>query len=1421
MALDSCSSGSAIENGLQRINLNTKQFNPDHHEAKARNQGIENFPSQPKIVHNPAQPAENDSVGWQRFLAAYQSGKWESCDDEKEISSTDDSPSADLTIVYDSHGTPMDNKDYFHHYHHLAAPNLPPMKRRKRHEALLRHGIVKSHSRQHLQRYAEMAKRIFDCDMVTLSFASADERNIIFLAADGPPISQVPTCASICSHALLLEGDSDIFVVPDMAQDWRFDRLFGKEGFHKEMTYRFHASAPILLSCSETPCCKMSVSPIHAGRFSIFSSKPRPNFDKEDAKILLDFARMTQEAMENEFLNKFASRSRKLQRDSTRILSSLNTSLEQRLRSNATVRAVGLQMPGMGDLFPLMPDDKPISANPTSPVLGDGKPVYASILEDVEAMQGFLQAIRSSLSAKSACLIDGSNLSTSPLKEETHSTTSEIGSDDGKHLEIGRKEEAISMVAITGESALVPQMRDDRTFSSLESWFEMAKSDTSRKQPHLLQLGQISQVEPIRNAIINRTRNRRSGKCPYGVHGVTRDSKDELPCCCILSTEDAVKLIEPILPSAVATCLVIPIVAENAINLKKAPLAMMCLTWDQSVAVSAMELDFCSMLAIHLAGLACQEQASVISNGQLNLIRIMQHELRTPLNGIMGVSEGLRDGKDEAFFGKETKAKWSANLELEPGMMARRSIGDPTTPLSAGSKRSEGNEVIKAARVLAPQLESIHVSSMMLKTILDDILTLDNMFDGSSGARKQKPEMRNRDSFRLFEFAEVIESACREELRYSDLQAMRIFRAVNTGGSSATPSERTKTPTSGLRGTTLAATAGLMESAERQEANDLIDSEDPNTPTHSSVSPESHLQPELLSGNLTMITLPPSITVKIDEKLTNTPIGNREKLHKIVGRLVSNAIRFTPQSGLVDVEVRLSSSSHLTHHVEEVQKEGLAQNKNGETSTSICSLPGEGIKLLERISVDTYWIQLLVKDSGIGMRDDFLQDSYLKPFTKADGFTQGIGLGSTVAFALIKSMGGAYTIQSRIDKGTEVNVFLPFSKNGKTFTNPNPENELKVEKDHQKSIFTTAIFVGFESEPGTKHVSAILQNIMEKNGVQCIQEGSRPSGGIRRTNSRSPPQMKDRRLYVIHENALSASKAQLPSDLGQSNVYSIVITRNALRLKPEPESMMLVRSGPHVLLIPPFGPSTWDMLEQLLKVPMDTSISRNGAFELAQAPTNIDLSGTNRPIVDKAALPSAEEEQGDYFSQSTPVAETDQSRDSPVEEGVSPFSTLTTPRANAQSSPSGTVPEKNPDRKLPAIVKAIKTPFSFSVLAVEDNPINMRLLTTVLRKLKIPFTEAKDGVEAVEKFKSYKPSVVLLDISLPLMDGFDACIAMRKYDLPIRPKIIAITAMSTEEDKYRGLQICGMDEWQTKPVSLNMLKARIAELRQEHEDSTK
>lgn len=115
------------------------------------------------------------------------------------------------------------------------------------------------------------------------------------------------------------------------------------------------------------------------------------------------------------------------------------------------------------------------------------------------------------------------------------------------------------------------------------------------------------------------------------------------------------------------------------------------------------------------------------------------------------------------------------------------------------------------------------------------------------------------------------------------------------------------------------------------------------------------------------------------------------------------------------------------------------------------------------------------------------------------------------------------------------------------------------------------------------------------------------------------------------------------------------------------------------------------------------------------------------------------------------------------------------------------------------------TPAAYRVLLVEDNSVNMKLLTTILKRLRFPNQEAHDGIEAVKRFVALKLQLVLLDMSMPRMDGFEAALHMRAHDLQPRPRIVAITALSSTADRARGLE-CGCDEWRTEPHSIRALK---------------
>ncbi|WWC88243.1 uncharacterized protein L201_003149 [Kwoniella dendrophila CBS 6074] len=188
------------------------------------------------------------------------------------------------------------------------------------------------------------------------------------------------------------------------------------------------------------------------------------------------------------------------------------------------------------------------------------------------------------------------------------------------------------------------------------------------------------------------------------------------------------------------------------------------------------------------------------------------------------------------------------------------------------------------------------------------------------------------------------------------------------------------------------------------------------------------------------------------------------------------------------------------------------------------------------------------------------------------------------------------------------------------------------------------------------------------------------------------------------------------------------------------------------------------------------------------------------------------------------------------------------------------------------------------VLVVEDNAVNRKILTTMLKRTSCQFAEAADGVEAVDQFNAFHPDLVLLDITMPRKDGFAAASEMRHLEATLpadstvpleevmkvlavssedqssdtptpqnttqdevpptspspvltpsssaeplsptgsvsgfgsgnrRAKIIAVTAMSAEHQRRKGLIESGIDMWMVKPIAMRELKSIIEQMKEE------
>jgi CheY-like chemotaxis protein len=112
------------------------------------------------------------------------------------------------------------------------------------------------------------------------------------------------------------------------------------------------------------------------------------------------------------------------------------------------------------------------------------------------------------------------------------------------------------------------------------------------------------------------------------------------------------------------------------------------------------------------------------------------------------------------------------------------------------------------------------------------------------------------------------------------------------------------------------------------------------------------------------------------------------------------------------------------------------------------------------------------------------------------------------------------------------------------------------------------------------------------------------------------------------------------------------------------------------------------------------------------------------------------------------------------------------------------------------------------ILLVEDNPDNRDMLSRRLVRRGFELTFAADGLEAVERVSSDRPDLVLMDLSLPQIDGWEATRRIRANPESRALPIIALTAHAMAGDRERALE-AGCDDYDTKPVDLPRLLGKI------------
>jgi CheY-like chemotaxis protein len=116
-----------------------------------------------------------------------------------------------------------------------------------------------------------------------------------------------------------------------------------------------------------------------------------------------------------------------------------------------------------------------------------------------------------------------------------------------------------------------------------------------------------------------------------------------------------------------------------------------------------------------------------------------------------------------------------------------------------------------------------------------------------------------------------------------------------------------------------------------------------------------------------------------------------------------------------------------------------------------------------------------------------------------------------------------------------------------------------------------------------------------------------------------------------------------------------------------------------------------------------------------------------------------------------------------------------------------------------------------TILLVEDNEMNRDMLSRRLERKGYQVVLAVDGQSGVEMASSHAPDLVLMDMSLPVLDGWEATRRLKADPATRRIPVIALTAHAMSSDREKALE-AGCDEYDTKPIELPRLLGKIEAL---------
>ncbi|KAI1808646.1 hypothetical protein F4811DRAFT_500166 [Daldinia bambusicola] len=523
--------------------------------------------------------------------------------------------------------------------------------------------------------------------------------------------------------------------------------------------------------------------------------------------------------------------------------------------------------------------------------------------------------------------------------------------------------------------------------------------------------------------------------------------------------------------------------------------------------------------------------------------------------------------------------------------------------------------------------------------------------------------------------------------------------------------------------------------------------------------------------------------------------------------------------------VKFSGKVFLILHIQRLASWCL-QGQTGGLRRIIMNVVGNAIKYCRTGHIDVsleakevtpfnYEVNLSVKDTGIGMSRNFLTNHLFKPFSQEDSFTPGTGLGLSITSQIVNNMDGKIQIDSEKGVGTHVNITIPM----KTATSNGSRGGIQhdIQREAMKLMSGKKVCI-LDPSLGTHHgelsklessISDFCQEWFNMTVIQSKTVEADPDTAIYIYAEPPPIDHLIRQHLERKETGSSGKEAALL--IVCTNAFEAAALR-AAGVKD------LVSLGRIVEVISqPVG------VRKLGKV-LVQCLQRVEARENQRA--QLALSRASSPSFDSNQARGYASEVG--WNASAVVYDQEEGRYRPSIEALK----WKSEQQHSKSSLGETIqpellhPKMASNQHGPATIQHSRSRSGEHtrrlprILLVDDNAINLKLLVTFMKKIKLPYAEAVNGLEAVTQFKEAEEpfDFVLMDLQMPVMDGLEATRHIREFeqeragDPTAAPPstIIAITGVGNEATRQEAMD-AGMSQFLTKPVKFKALQQLLLE----------